>query len=67
MGITGANFVSAESGRLVVVTNEGNSRFSLAATKVHIALVGIDQAPDESLITRIRALPHVKEARALGF
>ena len=43
VGITGANFVSAESGRLVVVTNEGNSRFSLAATKVHIALVGIEK------------------------
>jgi D-3-phosphoglycerate dehydrogenase len=32
-----------------------------------IALVGVDQAPDEPLITRIRALPHVKEARALRF
>src|SRR5579862_8631890 len=26
VGLTGANFVSAESGRLVLVTNEGNSR-----------------------------------------
>jgi L-lactate dehydrogenase complex protein LldF len=43
VGITGANFVSAESGRLVVVTNEGNSRFCLAATKCHIALVGIEK------------------------
>jgi L-lactate dehydrogenase complex protein LldF len=42
-GLTGANFVSAESGRLVLVTNEGNSRFSLAATKCHIALVGIEK------------------------
>jgi L-lactate dehydrogenase complex protein LldF len=38
VGMTGANFVVAESGRLVVVTNEGNSRFCLAATKCHIAL-----------------------------
>lgn len=43
VGLTGANFVSAESGRLVLVTNEGNSRFSLAAPKVHIALVGIEK------------------------
>ncbi|OIR08236.1 lactate utilization protein B [mine drainage metagenome] len=43
VGITGANFVSAESGRLVIVTNEGNSRFSLAATKCHIALIGIEK------------------------
>lgn len=41
--ITGANFLVAESGRLVLVTNEGNSRFSLAAPKLHIALVGIEK------------------------
>ena len=38
-GMTGANFVSAESGRLVIVTNEGNARFSMAANGLHIALV----------------------------
>ena len=43
VGMTGANFVVAESGRIVVVTNEGNSRFSLAATRCHIALVGIEK------------------------
>ena len=41
--MTGANFVSAESGRIVVVTNEGNSRFGLAGAKVHIAVVGIEK------------------------
>ncbi|HXX68992.1 MAG TPA: lactate utilization protein B [Polyangiaceae bacterium] len=41
--ITGANFISAESGRLVLVTNEGNSRFCLAATRCHVALVGIEK------------------------
>lgn len=50
-GLTGANFVSAESGRLVLVTNEGNSRFCLAATKVHIAIVGV-----EKLVPRDRDL-----------
>lgn len=42
-GMTGANFVSAESGRLVIVTNEGNARFSMAANGLHIALVGIEK------------------------
>jgi len=42
-GLTGANFVAADSGRLVVVTNEGNARFCLAATRCHIALVGIEK------------------------
>ncbi|WP_221030205.1 LutB/LldF family L-lactate oxidation iron-sulfur protein [Actomonas aquatica] len=51
VGLTGGNFISAESGRLVLVTNEGNSRFCLAAPKVHIALVGI-----EKLVPRDRDL-----------
>ncbi|MBX3750661.1 MAG: iron-sulfur cluster-binding protein [Opitutaceae bacterium] len=51
VGLTGANFVSVESGRIVLVTNEGNSRFSLAAPKCHIAMVGI-----EKLVPRDRDL-----------
>ncbi len=51
VGLTGGNFISVESGRLVLVTNEGNSRFSLAAPKCHIALVGI-----EKLVPRDRDL-----------
>jgi D-3-phosphoglycerate dehydrogenase len=39
----------------------------VAAGDDAIALVGVDQAPGEALIARIRALPHVKEARALTF
>ena len=42
-GMTGANFVSAESGRIVIVTNEGNARFGMAANGLHIALVGIEK------------------------
>jgi len=42
-GITGGNFLVAESGRLVLVTNEGNSRFGMAPNRVHIALVGIEK------------------------
>lgn len=43
VGLTGANFVSAESGRIVIVTNEGNARFCMAATPIHIAVVGIEK------------------------
>jgi D-3-phosphoglycerate dehydrogenase len=39
----------------------------VAAGDDAIALVGVDQAPDDALIGRIRALPHVKEARSLRF
>ena len=39
----------------------------LSADQDAIALVGVDQAPDEALLAKIQALPHVKEARALTF
>jgi len=42
-GLTGGNFVSAESGRIQLVTNEGNARFCIAATPVHIAIIGIEK------------------------
>jgi D-3-phosphoglycerate dehydrogenase len=32
-----------------------------------VALVGVDQAPDDGLLAKIQALPHVKEVRALRF
>jgi D-3-phosphoglycerate dehydrogenase len=32
-----------------------------------IALVGVDQPADDGLLGQVRALPHVKEARALRF
>lgn len=43
VGLTGANFILADTGQIVLVTNEGNARFSMAAPKVHIALVGIEK------------------------
>ena len=41
--LSGANFVSAESGRVVVVTNEGNNRFGAAAAPLHIVVTGIEK------------------------
>ncbi|HLV90598.1 MAG: iron-sulfur cluster-binding protein [Acidimicrobiales bacterium] len=46
-GITGVNFAVADSGSVVVVTNEGNGRFSSTAPRVHIALMGLERiVPD---------------------
>jgi D-3-phosphoglycerate dehydrogenase len=39
----------------------------VAAGEDAIALVGVDQTPDASLLTQIKTLPHVKEARTLKF
>jgi L-lactate dehydrogenase complex protein LldF len=43
MGITGANFAVAETGTLVLVTNEGNGRMTTTLPPVHVAIVGIDK------------------------
>ena len=43
LGITGANFIVAETGTLVLCTNEGNGRFCSTAPRVHIAFVGIEK------------------------
>ena len=51
MGISGANFLVAETGTLVMVTNEGNGRMCTTLPPLHVAVVGIDKVvPDlESL------------------
>lgn len=42
-GITGANFAVAETGTLVLVTNEGNGRMATALPRLQVAVVGIDK------------------------
>jgi L-lactate dehydrogenase complex protein LldF len=42
MGITGANFAIAETGSLVLVTNEGNGRLS-TMPRVHVAVMGMEK------------------------
>lgn len=42
-GITGVNLAVADSGSVVVVTNEGNGRLSSTAPSVHIALMGMER------------------------
>jgi L-lactate dehydrogenase complex protein LldF len=49
IGISGVNFAIAETGRIVLVENEGNNRLSTTAPEVHIALMGIEKIlPSES-------------------
>lgn len=42
-GITGVNLAIADTGSVVVVTNEGNGRLSSTAPRVHIALMGMER------------------------
>ncbi|MFN8110777.1 MAG: LutB/LldF family L-lactate oxidation iron-sulfur protein [Thermoleophilia bacterium] len=43
VGISGANFGIAETGSVVLVTNEGNGRMCTSLPRVHIALMGIER------------------------
>jgi L-lactate dehydrogenase complex protein LldF len=43
MGITGANFGVAETGTIVLVTNEGNGRMVTSLPRVHVAVMGIEK------------------------
>ncbi|MBI5033228.1 MAG: iron-sulfur cluster-binding protein [Chloroflexi bacterium] len=58
MGISGGNFLIAETGTLVIVTNEGNGRMCTALPPVHVAIVGIEKViPDwESLAVMLKLL-----------
>jgi L-lactate dehydrogenase complex protein LldF len=43
IGISGANFLVADSGAVVIVENEGNARLTTSAPKIHIAVAGIEK------------------------
>jgi L-lactate dehydrogenase complex protein LldF len=43
MGISGVNFGVADSGALVLVTNEGNGRLTTTLPRIHVAVMGIER------------------------
>jgi L-lactate dehydrogenase complex protein LldF len=43
IGITGANFIIADTGSISLTENEGNARLCTTFPKVHIAIVGIEK------------------------
>jgi L-lactate dehydrogenase complex protein LldF len=43
MGITGVNFAVADTGSLVLVTNEGNGRMVTSLPRVHVAMMGMER------------------------
>lgn len=43
IGVTGANFLVADSGAIVLVENEGNARLTTSAPKIHVAVAGIEK------------------------
>jgi L-lactate dehydrogenase complex protein LldG len=43
IGMSGANVVSADTGSMVIIENEGNIRLATGAPPVHIALIGMEK------------------------
>ncbi len=59
VGISGANMAIAETGTIVLVTNEGNADLTTTLPPVHIALFGIDKlvASLDDAVAVLRMLP----------
>jgi L-lactate dehydrogenase complex protein LldF len=66
-GMTGANFVVAETGAVIVATNEGNADLSANTPPLHIVSVGIEKlVPNmESLAVFIRLLTRSATGEAI--
>lgn len=59
LGITGANFLVAETGTVVVIENEANSLLGTSLSRVHIVVAGIDKLIERipQLATFLTVLP----------
>lgn len=67
MGISGGNIAVAETGSIVLMTNEGNARLVTSLPKIHVALVGIEKlvANYADVATILKALPRSATAQLL--
>ena len=67
MGISGGNIAVAETGSIVLMTNEGNARLVTSLPKIHIALVGIEKlvAGYSDIAPILKALPRSATAQLL--
>ena len=68
MGISGGNFFVAETGSVVLVTNEGNATLTTTLPKVHIAISGIEKIVPtlEDIATLMRLLPRSATGQSIS-
>ena len=68
MGITGANFVVAETGSTLIVTNEGNGRMATTLPRIHVAITGIEKVVPtlEDVATLLRLLPRSATGQSIS-
>jgi len=68
MGISGGNFFVAETGSVVLVTNEGNATLATTLPKVHIAISGVEKIVPtlEDVATLMRLLPRSATGQSIS-
>jgi len=68
IGISGGNFFVAESGSVVLVTNEGNATLCTTLPKVHVAISGIEKVVPtlEDVATLMRLLPRSATGQSIS-
>ena len=68
MGISGGNFFVAESGSVVLVTNEGNATLATTMPRVHVAISGIEKIVPtlEDVATLMRLLPRSATGQSIS-
>jgi L-lactate dehydrogenase complex protein LldF len=66
VGITGANFLIADTGSTIIVTNEGNGDLTQTLAKVHIVVAGIEKVVPtiDDAATLLRLLPRSATGQA---
>jgi L-lactate dehydrogenase complex protein LldF len=67
LGVSGANFLIAETGSAMIVTNEGNGRLVTTLPRVHVVLAGIEKLVPtlEDAATLLRLLPRSATGQAI--
>src|SRR5262249_14330480 len=68
MGISGGNFFVAETGSVVLVTNEGNATLTTTLPKVHVVISGIEKIVPtlEDVATLMRLLPRSATGQSIS-
>ena len=68
MGISGGNFFVAETGSVVLVTNEGNATLTTTLPRVHVAISGIEKVVPtlEDVATLMRLLPRSATGQSIS-
>ncbi len=68
MGISGGNFLIAETGSVALVTNEGNGRMVTTLPRVHVVITGIEKVIPtlEDLATLMRLLPRSATGQSIS-